>query len=101
VLSIFVSLLWGIISDHSSNRWGKRTPSIIMGALLAFPMIWLPALIFGILLTQLTRTTFEYLFILSAILFLVGALVFSKQVTQDAVEERLQANLEEMSELTG
>jgi MFS family permease len=61
----------------------------------------LSSLVFGILLAQLTRTTFEYLFILSAILFLVGALVFSKRVTQDAVEERLQANLEEMSELTG
>jgi MFS-type transporter involved in bile tolerance (Atg22 family) len=61
----------------------------------------LSSLIFGILLTQLTRTTFEYLFILSAILFLVGALVFSKQVTQDAVKERLQANLEEISGLTG
>jgi MFS family permease len=61
----------------------------------------LSSLIFGLLLTRLTRTTFEYLFILSAILFLVGALVFSKQVTQDAVEERLQANLEEISGLTG
>jgi MFS family permease len=61
----------------------------------------LSSLIFGLLLTRLTRTTCEYLFILSAILFLVGALVFSKQVTQDAVEERLQANLEEISGLTG
>jgi MFS family permease len=61
----------------------------------------LSSLVFGVLLAQLTRTTFEYLFILSAILFLVGALVFSKRVTQDAVEERLQADLEEISELTG
>ncbi|MFZ2095063.1 MAG: MFS transporter [Anaerolineales bacterium] len=44
LLSILVSLLWGIISDHSSNRWGKRTPSILMGAVMAFPLIGLPAL---------------------------------------------------------
>jgi MFS family permease len=45
LLSILVSLLWGIINDHSSNRWGKRTPSILMGAVLAFPLIGLSALI--------------------------------------------------------
>jgi MFS family permease len=45
LLSILVSLLWGVISDHSSNRWGKRTPSILMGAVLAFPLIGLPVLI--------------------------------------------------------
>jgi MFS family permease len=45
LLSILVSLLWGIISDHSSSRWGKRTPAILAGALLAFPLIGLPVVI--------------------------------------------------------
>jgi MFS family permease len=45
LLSILVSILWGIISDHSPSRWGKRTPSILMGALVALPLIGLPSLI--------------------------------------------------------
>jgi len=45
LLSLLVSILWGIISDHTSSRWGKRTPAILTGALLALPLIGLPALI--------------------------------------------------------
>jgi MFS family permease len=45
LVAIFVSILWGIISDHSSSKWGKRTPSILTGALLALPLIGLPSLI--------------------------------------------------------
>lgn len=45
LLSLLVSILWGIISDHTSSRWGKRTPAILAGALLALPLIGLPALI--------------------------------------------------------
>ena len=45
ILAILVSILWGIISDHTSSRWGKRTPAILTGALVALPLIGLPALI--------------------------------------------------------
>jgi MFS family permease len=45
LLSLLVSILWGVISDHTSSRWGKRSPAILTGALLALPLIGLPALI--------------------------------------------------------
>ena len=45
VLALLVSILWGIISDHTTSRWGKRTPAILVGALLALPFIVLPSLI--------------------------------------------------------
>ncbi len=44
LLAILVSILWGIISDHTSSRLGKRTPAILSGALLALPLIGLPVL---------------------------------------------------------
>jgi MFS family permease len=44
LLAVLVSILWGIISDHTSSRLGKRTPAILMGALLALPLIALPLL---------------------------------------------------------
>jgi MFS family permease len=44
ILAVLVSILWGIISDHTSSRLGKRTPAILMGALLALPLIALPVL---------------------------------------------------------
>ena len=44
LLAILVSILWGIISDHTSSRLGKRTPAILVGALLALPLIALPVL---------------------------------------------------------
>ncbi len=44
ILAILVSILWGIISDHTSSRLGKRTPAILSGALLALPLISLPVL---------------------------------------------------------
>lgn len=45
ILAILVSILWGILSDHTTSRWGKRTPAILSGAFLALPLIGLPALI--------------------------------------------------------
>ena len=45
LLAILVSLLWGIISDHTTSRWGKRTPAILTGALVALPLIGLPSVI--------------------------------------------------------
>jgi MFS family permease len=45
LLAILVSILWGIISDHTSSKLGKRTPAILTGALLALPLIGLPMLI--------------------------------------------------------
>ncbi len=47
VLAVLVNLLWGIISDQTSSRLGKRTPYLLVGALLAFPAIILPALLFS------------------------------------------------------
>jgi MFS family permease len=45
LLAVIVSILWGIISDHTSSKWGKRTPAILTGALAALPLIVLPSLI--------------------------------------------------------
>jgi MFS family permease len=44
MVGILVSILWGIISDHTSSKLGKRTPAILIGALLALPLIGLPVL---------------------------------------------------------
>jgi MFS family permease len=44
LLAIVVSLLSGILSDHSANRWGRRTPAILIGSLIGLPLIGLPTL---------------------------------------------------------
>jgi MFS family permease len=44
MLAITVSILAGILSDHSSNRWGRRSPAILIGALIGVPLIALPTL---------------------------------------------------------
>jgi MFS family permease len=44
LLAVTVSILAGILSDHSSSRWGRRTPAILIGALIALPLIGLPTL---------------------------------------------------------
>ena len=44
LIGIFLSLLSGILSDHTSSRLGKRTPAILIGALIGMPLIGLPAL---------------------------------------------------------
>jgi Na+/melibiose symporter-like transporter len=44
LIGIFMSLLSGILSDHTASRWGKRTPAILIGALIGMPLIGLPAL---------------------------------------------------------
>jgi MFS family permease len=59
----------------------------------------LSSLVFGVLLVNMTRTTFMYLFIISAILFLVGGIVFSAKVTQKALDAHLKAAYETMGEL--
>jgi MFS family permease len=51
----------------------------------------LSALIFGVLLINLTRTTFMYLFIISAILFFIGGIVFSTKVSQEELEVGFKA----------
>lgn len=45
MVGITVSLLAGIASDHTSSRWGKRTPGILLGALLGLPAIALAAIL--------------------------------------------------------
>ncbi len=43
LLAVIVSILAGIISDHTASKWGRRTPAILIGALLALPLIGLPS----------------------------------------------------------
>jgi MFS family permease len=45
MLAITVSLLAGILSDHSASRWGRRTPAILIGSLIGLPLIGLPTFI--------------------------------------------------------
>jgi MFS family permease len=46
LVGIAVSLLAGIISDHTASRWGKRTPSILVGSLVGLPFIALGAILY-------------------------------------------------------
>jgi MFS family permease len=39
LVGLTVSMLSGILSDHSSSRLGRRTPGILLGALLGLPVI--------------------------------------------------------------
>jgi len=39
LVGLSVSILSGILSDHSSSRLGRRTPGILLGALLGLPVI--------------------------------------------------------------
>jgi MFS family permease len=50
----------------------------------------LAGLIFGVILLNLTRSTFMALFIISAILFLLGGIVFAVKVTQREIDARTQ-----------
>jgi MFS family permease len=47
LLALLVTILWGILSDHSTSRLGKRTPAILTGSLIALPLIGLPSLMFS------------------------------------------------------
>jgi MFS family permease len=51
----------------------------------------LSALIFGVLLINMNRTTFMYVFIISAILFFVGGMVFSAKVSQKDLDLGMEA----------
>jgi hypothetical protein len=59
----------------------------------------LSALLFGFVLTNMTKTTFMYVFILSAILFLPGGRLFSVKVSQKALDDPFKASADEMGEL--
>jgi len=50
----------------------------------------LSALVFGVILTTMTKTTFLILYIISAVLFLVGALVFQLKVSQKELDARIK-----------
>jgi MFS family permease len=39
MIGLLVSLIAGILSDHGTSRFGRRTPSILIGTLLGFPVI--------------------------------------------------------------
>jgi MFS family permease len=45
ILAVIISILSGIISDHTASKWGRRTPAILIGALLALPLIGIPSLL--------------------------------------------------------
>ena len=49
----------------------------------------LAGLIFGVILVTLTRITFMGLFIISAILFLLGGIVFALRVSQKEIDTRI------------
>jgi MFS family permease len=51
----------------------------------------LAGLLFGVILVSLTRTTFMVLFIVSAVLFLIGGIVFLVKVPQKELDERIKA----------
>jgi MFS family permease len=59
----------------------------------------LASLIFGVLLVNMTRTTFIYLFIISAFLFLIGGIVFSIKVSQKELDAQFKASVEKVGEL--
>ena len=44
LLAVVVSILAGILSDHTTSKWGRRTPAILIGSLIALPVIGLPTL---------------------------------------------------------
>lgn len=46
LVGITVSILAGIISDHSASRWGKRTPTLLIGSLVGLPFIALSAIFY-------------------------------------------------------
>jgi len=46
LVGITVNILSGIISDHMTSRWGKRTPNILIGSLLTLPLIGLCAIFY-------------------------------------------------------
>jgi MFS family permease len=50
------------------------------------------ALVFGVLLINMTKTTFIILFVISAVLFLVGALVFQFKVSQKELDARIKVD---------
>ncbi len=45
IIGITTSLLAGIVSDRTNSRWGKRTPAILVGAIIGLPVIALAAII--------------------------------------------------------
>jgi DHA1 family multidrug resistance protein-like MFS transporter len=51
----------------------------------------LSGLIFGVILVTLTRTTFMALFIISAVLFLLGGIIFAIKVPQKEIDAHTQA----------
>jgi MFS family permease len=54
LVAVTVSILAGIISDHTASRLGRRTPAILIGALVGLPIIALPFLF----LTPALKTIF-------------------------------------------
>jgi len=51
----------------------------------------LSSLIFGVILITMTKTTFMFLFIMSAIFFLLGWIVFLVKVPQKELDERIKS----------
>ncbi|MBT1175363.1 MFS transporter [Bifidobacterium sp. LC6] len=49
-VALFANLLWGTLSDRSRSRFGRRTPFIVVGAVLAGLFLWLTSVVNGALL---------------------------------------------------
>ncbi len=45
LIGILVSLLAGILSDHTTSQYGKRTPAILIGAILTLPLLGLASVL--------------------------------------------------------
>jgi MFS family permease len=54
----------------------------------------LASLIFGFILTSMTKTGFVFLFVISALLFLAGGLVFQFKVMQVELDKRIEPEWE-------
>jgi MFS family permease len=65
ILGLLVSILYGIISDHTTSKMGKRTPAILTGSLIALPLIGLPAL-------MLLPTLHDFLIPLGLIIIMIS-----------------------------
>lgn len=44
LVGIVASFVAGMLSDHTTNRWGRRTPALLFSTLVSLPLIGLPSL---------------------------------------------------------
>jgi MFS family permease len=97
VLAAVRAIAMGPILSTAPAMAGDLSPKDEAGHYMAYNNLstglsgGITALIFGVLLVNLNRTTFTYVFIIMAIFFLVGSLVFSNKVSQKELEAGFKA----------